>query len=73
MSADEHGATGNMNIVGHFVNGQKVQGQGRTRNVFNPALGKAVRQVAMADQALVDAAISAASEALPSWRNTPSL
>jgi malonate-semialdehyde dehydrogenase (acetylating)/methylmalonate-semialdehyde dehydrogenase len=57
--------------VGHFIGGRKVTDNGRSQPVFNPATGKAVRQVALASKETVEEAISAAEAAFPAWRNTP--
>ena len=51
--------------VGHFINGQIVEDSGRTQEVFNPATGRAVRQVALASKATVEEAIAAAQAAFP--------
>jgi len=60
-------------VVGHFINGQRVAGAGRTQDVFNPATGQVARQVALADRALVNDAITAAQAGFPAWRDTPPL
>ncbi|MFC3532785.1 CoA-acylating methylmalonate-semialdehyde dehydrogenase [Vogesella facilis] len=60
-----------MTTVAHLINGEFVTNVGRTAPVFNPSLGEAVRQVALADQATIQAAIDAAKAAFPAWRNTP--
>jgi len=57
--------------LGHFINGQMVAGDGRSQDVFNPATGAVVRQVALASKATVEQAIAAAEAAFPEWRNTP--
>jgi len=57
--------------VGHFINGRNVADHGRSQDVFNPATGKVVRQVALASKATVIDAIAAAEAAFPAWRNTP--
>ena len=59
--------------VGHFINGRKVADQGRSQDVFNPATGQVVRQVALASKLTVEAAITAAEAAFPAWRNTQPL
>jgi malonate-semialdehyde dehydrogenase (acetylating)/methylmalonate-semialdehyde dehydrogenase len=59
--------------MGHFINGQMQTGQGRSQDVFDPAKGRAIRQVALADSAQVDTAIQAAVAAFPPWRDTPPL
>ena len=60
-----------MKIVGHFINGELVADNERTQDVFNPASGKAEKQVALASQKTMESAIDAAQEAFPEWRNTP--
>ena len=37
--------------VGHFINGRMVADNARTQDVYNPAIGRAVRQVALASKA----------------------
>ena len=58
-------------IIGHFINGRDVADDNRPAPVFNPATGKATKQVAMASQATVEDAIAAAEAAFPAWRDTP--
>ncbi len=60
-----------VDTVGHFINGQAVDGEGRSQAVYNPATGQAVRQVALASKQTVEQAIAAAEAAFPEWRNTP--
>jgi malonate-semialdehyde dehydrogenase (acetylating)/methylmalonate-semialdehyde dehydrogenase len=57
--------------VEHFIDGKNVTGGGRLQDVFNPATGAVVRQVALADKATVESAIAAAEAAFPAWRDTP--
>ena len=52
-------------IVGHFINGANVAGHGRSQDVFNPAIGKVVRRVALASKEVVEEAIAAAEAAFP--------
>ena len=57
-------------VVGHWINGVEVAGKsGRTAPVYDPALGVVSKQVALADQSEIDAAIAAASAAFPEWHN----
>jgi malonate-semialdehyde dehydrogenase (acetylating) / methylmalonate-semialdehyde dehydrogenase len=60
-------------VVGHWIDGKIVPGAGQRRApVFNPALGKPVREVAFADSAQIDAAVQCALRAQPGWaRITP--
>jgi len=62
-----------MDTVGHFINGVAVEDHARTQDVFNPATGQAIRQVALASKATVEDAISAAQAAFQEWRDTPPL
>ena len=57
--------------VGHFINGSLISDSTRTQDIFNPATGHVVRQVALASKATVEEAIAAAQAAFPEWRNTP--
>ncbi len=58
-------------IVAHLINGERVQGSGRTADVYNPSTGAVVRRVALADDATLQQAIDVARAAFPAWRNTP--
>ncbi|NWK79200.1 CoA-acylating methylmalonate-semialdehyde dehydrogenase [Aquitalea sp. LB_tupeE] len=60
-----------MSTIAHLINGELVQQAGRSTPVFNPSLGKPVREVALADQAILRAAIDSAKAAFPEWRKTP--
>ena len=60
-----------MTTIGHLINGQMVNDNNRSQDVFNPATGKAEKKVALASKATVEEAIAAAQEAYPAWRNTP--
>ncbi|MEW6997367.1 CoA-acylating methylmalonate-semialdehyde dehydrogenase [Colwelliaceae bacterium BS250] len=60
-----------MNTIGHLINGEISTDAARTQDVFNPATGQAIRQVALASVETVEHAISCAQAAFPAWRNTP--
>jgi malonate-semialdehyde dehydrogenase (acetylating)/methylmalonate-semialdehyde dehydrogenase len=60
-------------VVGHFINGRRIAGAGRSQDVFNPATGRVVRQVALAGKETVEEAIAAAAAAFPAWRDMPPL
>ena len=62
-----------MNIIGHLINGETCSDAARTQDVFNPATGEAVRQVALASVETVEQAIACAQAAFPAWRNTPAI
>ena len=63
-----------MSDVQHFIGGKRVEGgSGRWGDVFNPASGDKVRQVAFATPGEVDRAVQAARNAFPGWAATPPL
>src|SRR5689334_25074340 len=60
--------------IGHHIGGQPVAGtSGRRQAVYNPATGAVARQVALASDDEVKAAIAAAQAAFPAWADTPPL
>jgi malonate-semialdehyde dehydrogenase (acetylating)/methylmalonate-semialdehyde dehydrogenase len=59
--------------ITHFINGRPVDTGERYADVFNPALGEPCAQVALASNADVDAAVSAAAAAFPAWAAMPPL
>ena len=59
-----------MTRIGHYLEGGRVDGTGRTAEVYNPATGEVQAQVALASRAEVDAAIAAAAAAQPAWGAT---
>jgi malonate-semialdehyde dehydrogenase (acetylating)/methylmalonate-semialdehyde dehydrogenase len=56
-----------MYTVPHFINGRPLLGGHGESLVYNPALGEPVGRVAIADESMVDQAISAASRAFTAW------
>jgi malonate-semialdehyde dehydrogenase (acetylating)/methylmalonate-semialdehyde dehydrogenase len=57
-------------VVNHWIHGQEVVSKsGRTSPVYDPALGVVTKEVALANQAEIDAAIASAKEAFPAWRD----
>ncbi|WP_350348621.1 CoA-acylating methylmalonate-semialdehyde dehydrogenase [Agromyces sp. G08B096] len=57
--------------IDHWIGGAAVAGDGdRTGPVYNPALGTVSKHVRFADAADVDAAVQAAAQAFPAWRDT---
>ena len=57
--------------VSHWIGGRSVAGtSGREGPVFDPATGTQTKTVDFASAAEVDAAVTAAREALPGWRAT---
>ncbi|GGK98046.1 malonate-semialdehyde dehydrogenase (acetylating)/methylmalonate-semialdehyde dehydrogenase [Curtobacterium luteum] len=56
--------------VGHWIDGAHVAStSGRTAPVYDPALGIATKQVALADESEIQAAIASAKAAFPAWSN----
>ncbi|OII12081.1 CoA-acylating methylmalonate-semialdehyde dehydrogenase [Curtobacterium sp. MCBA15_008] len=56
--------------VGHWIDGARVDStSGRTAPVYDPALGAATKQVALADESEIQAAIASAKAAFPAWSN----
>ena len=60
--------------LAHFINGKPHAGDGRRwGDIFNPATGEVVLQVPLGSAADVDAALAAATAALPGWADTTPL
>ena len=60
--------------LGHYIGGRRVTGQsGRSAPVYDPALGVAATEVALASADETRAAIQSARSALPEWSETPAL
>ena len=58
--------------IEHWIGGRVVPGaSGRRADVFNPATGSVSGQVALANNAEVDAAVASAKAAFPAWADTP--
>jgi malonate-semialdehyde dehydrogenase (acetylating)/methylmalonate-semialdehyde dehydrogenase len=64
-----------MDTIPHFIGGARVHAHANegAGDVFNPATGQLARKVCLGDADAVDAAVKAASEALPDWAATPPL
>ncbi|KZX21666.1 CoA-acylating methylmalonate-semialdehyde dehydrogenase [Rathayibacter tanaceti] len=57
-------------VVPHWIDGRESpSSSGRTAPVFDPALGVATKEVALADDAEIAAAIASAKAAFPAWRD----
>jgi malonate-semialdehyde dehydrogenase (acetylating) / methylmalonate-semialdehyde dehydrogenase len=60
--------------LGHYVGGKLVEGgPGRSAPVYNPALGVAATEVALASASETKSAIASARAALSEWSDTPAL
>ena len=62
-------------VLGHWIDGREQPPEDGVRraDVFDPAAGLVARQVALAGQAEVDAAVRSATAAWPAWAATPPL
>jgi malonate-semialdehyde dehydrogenase (acetylating)/methylmalonate-semialdehyde dehydrogenase len=59
-------------IVGHWIADKHVSSNsGRTAPVYDPALGLVTKQVALANEDEINAAVAAASSAFASWKDVP--
>jgi malonate-semialdehyde dehydrogenase (acetylating)/methylmalonate-semialdehyde dehydrogenase len=60
----------NLPIVQHWIDGAEyASNSGRTSPVYDPALGVQTKEVALANSAEIQAAISSAKKAFPAWRD----
>jgi len=58
--------------ITHWINGKPWEGTpARTGKVYDPATGEVQNEVALGTPEEVDAAVAAAQEAFPAWRDTP--
>jgi malonate-semialdehyde dehydrogenase (acetylating) / methylmalonate-semialdehyde dehydrogenase len=62
-----------LETVPAWIAGKPVASAARSGEVFNPATGQVTKKVVFADNAMIDAAVKAASAAFPEWRDTPPL
>ena len=60
-------------VIGHYVGGRRLTGGTRRSAVFNPALGRPIAEVVLADRADVDHAVQAAKAAAEPWAETAPL
>ena len=59
-----------MLVVPHFISGKEHPSKsGRTAAVYDPALGKKTKEVALANQEEINLAVAAAKAAFPEWRD----
>ena len=66
---EEH--TARLAQIPHFIGGERLAGGSREAEITNPALGRPVARVGLADAALVARAVASARDAWPAWRDTP--
>ena len=54
--------------LGHYIDGEHVNKDGRVGDIFNPSTGTIIKQVVMADLETIDRAVIAAKEAFQLWQ-----
>ncbi|MHB1946590.1 MAG: CoA-acylating methylmalonate-semialdehyde dehydrogenase [Gammaproteobacteria bacterium] len=54
-------------LVSHYINGKNVPVSEKKLDIYNPATGQVIGQVALGDKNTVDNAIAAAKAAFPAW------
>jgi malonate-semialdehyde dehydrogenase (acetylating)/methylmalonate-semialdehyde dehydrogenase len=59
-----------MDRINHWIGGRIVEGSGPRGPVFDPATGQQSAEVDLADGAVIDDAVAAATEAAAGWRAT---
>jgi len=59
--------------INHFISGNVTAACPRRTPVFNPAMGKQIAAVSLADATVIDRAVAAARQAFPSWSKTTPL
>src|SRR5580658_8470596 len=69
----EHEPSTASGTISHWIDGKAVAGSGRTAPVYNPSLGRVVRQVSLATQAEVDRAVASAARAFVGWSHQTAL
>ncbi|MFC4224598.1 CoA-acylating methylmalonate-semialdehyde dehydrogenase [Lysinibacter cavernae] len=63
-------STQSLPTVGHWINGANVESNsGRTSPVYDPALGIVTKNLALANQDEINAAVASAQAAFPAWSN----
>src|ERR1700681_262453 len=59
--------------ISHWIDGKPVAGSGRAAPVYNPSLGRVIREVSLATKAEVDRAVASAARAFPDWSRQTAL
>lgn len=60
-----------MDTIPHWIDGAVHIDTKRSQAIYNPATGKIIRRVTMANASVVEKAVSSAQAAFPAWRDTP--
>jgi malonate-semialdehyde dehydrogenase (acetylating) / methylmalonate-semialdehyde dehydrogenase len=70
MTLTDSPAETTVSVVPHWIDGaESPSSSGRTAPVYDPALGVVTKEVALADEAEIQAAIASAKAAFPAWRD----
>ncbi|MFY7864098.1 aldehyde dehydrogenase family protein, partial [Roseateles sp.] len=74
MNSPKIAAYSSSQDISHFINGRpQAASSGRSQAVYNPATGQVARQVQLASQEDVNAAVASALAAFPAWADAPPL
>src|SRR6202451_2705728 len=65
--------TAPITAICHWIDGKSVAGSGRVAPVYNPSLGRVIREVSLATKAEVDRAVVSAARAFPDWSRQTAL
>jgi malonate-semialdehyde dehydrogenase (acetylating)/methylmalonate-semialdehyde dehydrogenase len=72
-TAEPRPVTTAMSSISHWIDGKLAAGGGRVAPVYNPSLGRVVREVRLATSAEVDRAVASAARAFPDWAHQSAL
>ncbi|MCV2350624.1 CoA-acylating methylmalonate-semialdehyde dehydrogenase [Paucibacter sp. Y2R2-4] len=74
MNSPKIAAYSSSQDITHFINGRpQAASSGRSQAVYNPSTGQVARQVQLASQEDVNAAVASALAAFPAWADAPPL
>ncbi len=59
-----------MDLIKHYINGEKISGGERKGSVYNPAIGEVISEVCLGNTAVVNKALDVSKNILSSWRET---
>lgn len=58
-------------LISHYINGKSAIDENKTQNIYDPATGKVIGQVSLADKSVVDQAVASVQSAFAGWSATP--
>lgn len=58
-------------LVGHYINGEKITPSNPTLDIYNPATAEVSNQLLLADKEVCDNAVQSSLKAFPTWAATP--